>query len=71
MTSRLVGALGGKIRFIITTSMIPPLKTKCLMQELIINDTLTSMVDTKKETRVWPLSFLDLKTFMKHFFNYF
>jgi hypothetical protein len=37
MTSRLVGALGGKVRFIITTSMIPPLKTNCLMRELIIN----------------------------------
>jgi hypothetical protein len=31
MTFGLVGALGGKVGPIITTSMIPPLKTKCLM----------------------------------------
>jgi hypothetical protein len=65
MTFRLVGALGWKVRPIVTTSMILPLKTKCLMRKLIINVSFTSMVDSKKETRLWPQSFLDLKTFIK------
>jgi len=54
MTFGLVGALGWKVRPIITTCMIPPLKTKCLMQDLIINVSFISMVDSKKEIGVWP-----------------
>jgi hypothetical protein len=49
MTSRLVGVLGGKVRPTITTSMIVPLKTKCLMPELIINVSFIGMVDIKKK----------------------
>ncbi len=45
MTFGLVGALKQKVRPIVTTSMIPPLKTKCLMQELIINASFIGMVD--------------------------
>ncbi len=65
MTSRLVGVLGRKVRPIITTSMIVPLKTKCLMQELILNVSFIRMIEIKKETGVWLQSILDLKTFIK------
>jgi hypothetical protein len=49
MTSTLVGVLGRKVKPIITTSMIMPLKTKCLMQELLINVSFIGMVDIIKK----------------------
>jgi hypothetical protein len=66
MTFGLVGALGWKVRPTVTTSMILPLNTKCLMRKSMINVSFTSMVDSKKKkTRLWPQSFVDLKTFIK------
>jgi hypothetical protein len=46
----LANALGEKVKLILTTSMIPPLRTKCQILELIINGFFTSMVNKKKKT---------------------
>jgi hypothetical protein len=48
VTSRLVGALGGKIKPTLTTSMVSPLETKCLIWELINYASFIGMVNMKK-----------------------
>jgi hypothetical protein len=48
VTSRLVGALRGKIKPTLTTSMVSPLETKCLIWELINNVSFIGMIDMKK-----------------------
>jgi hypothetical protein len=50
MLNGLANALGEKVRLILTTSMIPLLRTECQMLELIINASFTSMVNKKKKT---------------------
>jgi hypothetical protein len=65
MSYGLVGAMEEKVKHIIIVSMILPLRTKCQMQELIINVSFICMVDNKKKIGMRPQSLLDLKAFIK------